>query len=76
MIDGGSRFAKTVCTVARAQPPPEFTGTARDKDTDSCRTFPFAASALVADIRYAAAALHNNPLLHKKSGGCTKTPSP
>jgi hypothetical protein len=26
-----------------------------------------------ADALYVPGALHNNPLLHKKSGGCTKT---
>jgi len=44
---------KTVCVVARAQRVPEFVASGRDKDTDSCRVFPFGASALVADIRYA-----------------------
>src|SRR5262245_30428286 len=43
--------AKTVCVVARRQRPPEFVGTLRDKDTDTCRSF--GASAAAAGIRYA-----------------------
>src|SRR5215831_17890347 len=37
--------AKTVCVVARRQRPPEFVGTLRDKDTDTCRSFGASAAA-------------------------------
>src|SRR5215472_1562476 len=46
-------IAKTVCIRARAAKTPEFTGSARDRDTDSCRRFPFGASASASGIRYA-----------------------
>jgi hypothetical protein len=47
-----SAIGKTVCAVGRAQQPPEFVATMRDRDTESCRTFPSGTSALASAIRY------------------------